>query len=286
MDRQRKKAKKDHQLLRLEKAKASATDAIFLPNPGSVGVGKFVLDDEHVPSMKALQYLIIAKVERGVTWGEGGDNDRRRRMYAFVGDGRQDLEEEGILIQKEGAEDEREHEDTLKNSSVDLSFGGEKESTDTTNPSIKYLLCDPCIREALQVITHQVNGLVPGQYKQFATLEQLVAVQPNQHNGEIYLPLHLDYPRNDGFGVVIVTIVIRGSGWIVLLDEGDEDGSVPQSQKFFLEEGGAYILCGDARNKNLHGVWCESDSNRETLNLRYGLHSEEFAVEEIAPEYL
>ena len=268
---------------RLENAKLAAVSTIFLPTPGNIGVGKFSLsNNKHVHSMSALHNMITTKTERGMSWGEGGQNeDPRRKMYAFPLGRRKALLDEGILVQKEGAKDNQEHENTLMYASVDLAFCDEyKSNIKTTNHPPIVLFCDPCIRETLQDITNRVHDLVPKKYKRFVTYNQLIAAQPNLHNGARHLPLHLDFPRNDGFGVVIVTIVIRGSGWIVLLDEGDEDDDAPQSHKFFLEEGEAYILCGDARNKCLHGVWCDSNSKRETLNLRYGLHSAEFANEE------
>ena len=57
------------------------------------------------------------------------------------------------------------------------------------------------------------------------TDKDLIAVQPNRlHIKAPYLPLHLDFPGNDGFGVIIVvTVAIQGSGTIVVVDEGDND---------------------------------------------------------------
>ena len=45
---------------------------------------------------------------------------------------------------------------------------------------------------------------------------QTLALQPNAHAGNRHLPRHLDWPRHDGFGVVIVTVAVRGAGTVVL----------------------------------------------------------------------
>lgn len=78
---------------------------------------------------------------------------------------------------------------------------------------------------------------------------------------------------NEGFGVVIVTVVIRGGGTIVLVDEGD-DGTDEQvaSWSFPCHAGSAWLLSSHARNKASHGVLADGP-NRESLNLRFGLHA-------------
>ena len=109
--------------------------------------------------------------------------------------------------------------------------------------------------------------------------EEIAAVQPNLHNGTTDLPLHLDFPMHEGFGKVIVTVAVRGSGIILLLDDGDE-GETPMSWKFHVEEGAAYAISGNARNLCCHGVLADG-TDRESLNLRYGLHTEKEAEQEI-----
>ena len=274
---------------RLQEAQAHSTSALFLPSPDSIGIGKFNVAS-NINGLKSLFYLVVFKVKgTGVTWGEGQDADPRRRMYGFMPRKRDALINEGIQIQKFGAKDIQEHEDALKLASVDLVFGGDGVSSDTKNEerngmshTTNILLLDESILTALKSVTEIVHDLVPSQYKKYATIEQLVAVQPNLHNGASYLPAHLDFPRNDGFGVIIVTIGIRGSGEIILIDDGDEEEDVTKSYSFDMEEGEAYILCGDARNKCTHGVLCDNKSSRrETLNLRYGLHSAKYAHDEI-----
>lgn len=277
--KKRKQKTQDPERLRLEEAVANSTPALFLPQPNSSGVGKFEVS--RLNALKALFYLVVAKVKGGgVTWGEGEDQDPRRRMYGFLPQKREELIQEGIQIQKYGADSEQEHVDALQLASVDLVFANHNNHGSAATSSV--LVLDKSIWTALTAVTGKVQSLVPNEYKKYATMDQLIAVQPNLHNGASYLPAHLDFPRNDGFGVLIVTIGIRGSGVIVLIDDG-EDGDDAKSFSFGLEEGEAYILCGDARNKCVHGVLCDdqSSSQRETLNLRYGLHSAQFAYDEI-----
>ena len=279
---------------RLVVAHASAAKTTcFLPDPGSNGVGKFLLGDEkHARALKALFYLIVAKVVGGVTWGEGEEEDPRRRMYGFMPHQRRALVKAGIKIQKDGAQDEHEHEDALHRASIDLVFprhdnnnnNNNNNKVDDQEAKTTDLVLDGSVYDALVAITAQVQALVPAPYKKFATIDQLIAAQPNLHNGASYLPAHLDFPRMDGFGVVIVTFSVRGSGVIVLMDDGDDDTEEPTSFSFELEENESYILCGDARNKCVHGVLCsenQKECRRETLNLRYGLHSAEFAKDEV-----
>jgi hypothetical protein len=97
--------------------------------------------------------------------------------------------------------------------------------------------------------------------------------QPNCHNGTDHLPLHLDEPGFEGFGVVVVTVAVEGgTAKIVLLDEGgDDETEVERAWSFDLQEGEAYVIAADARNKCLHGVWAEKAPHRKSLNLRFGI---------------
>ena len=269
----------------------------FLPHADSPGVGKFGLTADVDKAMHELFHAIVKRigVEGGVTWGEGQhDKDPRRRMYGFMPGQRQALVEAGIKIQKEGALGDQEHEYTLQKASVDLVFCSQKETgqdddskQDTEKEEDDSLILSLTVYDALVAITKRVQDLVPESYKQFVTIDQLIATQPNLHNGASYLPAHLDFPRFDGFGVVICTVAIQGTGDIILIDDGDEDdtdnGAV--SYSFPLNGKECYFLCGDARNKCVHGVLCsstaESICRRETLNLRFGLHSAEFAKTEV-----
>lgn len=277
--------------------------SFFLPHPKSIGVGKFSLEDKHVKALGQLSRLIVDAVRgHGVTWGDlddDHDEDPRRRMYGFLH--RETLLDSGVKVQGFGRrhdEHHKEHKRTLRDASVDLVLTKNGIDSCKTKSSVNVMHDDSnddvvvlnvsdeaLIYDTLCSVTEMVHSLVPTCYKQFVTMDQLVAVQPNLHNGASYLPAHLDFPRLDGFGVVIVTIGIRGLGKIVLIDDGDEEDVSPASYAFDLGEGETYILCGDARNKCAHGVLCEKgmgqECTRETLNLRYGLHTQEFAHSEI-----
>ena len=116
----------------------------------------------------------------------------------------------------------------------------------------------------------------------------LIAYQTNLHNGARHLAAHLDWPLHEGFGRVIVTVAMRGSATILLIagdegDEGKEDDEVQQpAWRFHLNQGECYVLSGRARNRCLHAVLADdADGTRESLNLRFGIHSAEEAEEEI-----
>jgi hypothetical protein len=102
----------------------------------------------------------------------------------------------------------------------------------------------------------------------FLQYRYLIAAQPNLHNGRALLPVHLDHPGKDGFGVIIITIAMTGSATILLQDVTDTKGlAMP------LASGEAYMLAGMARNACVHGVLADVGSeHRESLNLRFGLH--------------
>jgi len=295
----------DDELSRLQHAKSISKPPIFLPNPFSKGIGKFTIPQPHATAIKQLHRALTTTLA-GVAWGEG-EEDPIRRMYGFLpGQRSRLLDKYGIKIQRvESTNDEEHAQATGTTASTDLVLPKHHDTGDVvgddsppynrtnSNPqnNTSTMPISKGMLDALQTITKQVRALVPGPYKQFTTLENLIAVQPNLHNGAVFLPLHLDFPRCDGFGVVIVTVAVSGSGHVVLLDEGDTDEDEWKAWSFPLRSQQppidsttteAYIMCCDARNKCLHGVLChEGSSQRETLNLRYGLHSAEFAYQEV-----
>ena len=79
--------------------------------------------------------------------------------------------------------------------------------------------------------------------------------------------------------MVIVTVAVRRAATVVLRDDGDGDAA-GREWRFELPEGHAYALSGDARNVCVHGIICH-DADRESLNLRFGLHSQSRACREI-----
>merc|ERR1711918_71506 len=103
-----------------------------------------------------------------------------------------------------------------------------------------------------------------------------VIYQTNLHNGGQHLKAHLDWPLHEGFGKVIVTVAIKGGATILIIGyDYDATGHQPV-WKFRVEEGEAYVLSGSARNRCLHAVLAD-DGERESLNLRFGLHTPEEA---------
>ena len=118
----------------------------------------------------------------------------------------------------------------------------------------------------------------------------LIAYQTNLHNGAKHLGAHLDAPLHEGFGKVIVTVAVRGSATILLIGKGtggDDEGEQP-AWRFRVEEGEAYVLSGNARNACLHAVLADDGGtggggggHRESLNLRFGIHTVEEAERDI-----
>ena len=113
-----------------------------------------------------------------------------------------------------------------------------------------------------------------------ANASQIIAYQPNLHRGARFLKPHMDQPLHEGFGKMIVTVAIRGGGATIVLLDKDENGTTEDGDKyqlswrFHLCEGEAYILTGRARNLCLHGVIADDPLGvRESLNLRFGIHS-------------
>ena len=99
--------------------------------------------------------------------------------------------------------------------------------------------------------------------------DHLIAAQPNLHCGRDLLPIHVDHPLKDGFGVIIVTISMVGSGTILL-----QNFTETQKRTMPVAQGQAYMLSGRARDACAHGVVAtkSEDGKRESLNLRFGLH--------------
>jgi len=128
--------------------------------------------------------------------------------------------------------------------------------------------------------------------------KELIAYQTNLHNGAKHLAAHLDAPLHEGFGKVIVTVAIRGSATILLIGKASDDNddekegdfiessdlNLQPAWKFHLKEGEAYVLSGNVRNVCLHAVLANDDGSggdRESLNLRFGIHSIEEAEYDI-----
>jgi hypothetical protein len=135
--------------------------------------------------------------------------------------------------------------------------------------------------QLVDTLNPSVSGLDPDT----VATNNLVAYQINLHNGCRYLPAHLDWPLHEGFGRVIVTVAIRGNATVLLI-AGDTimvgGEELQPAWRFHLQEGECYVLSDRARNRCLHAVVAD-DGNcmRESLNLRFGLHTEKEAKEDI-----
>ena len=160
---------------------------------------------------------------------------------------------------------------------------GMKEYTETkaevdraANKRASVVLSDeeaPGVEAMLERLTTSIRPLIPEQYRAVMHPSQLVAAQPNLHNGQGYLRPHLDEPLHDGFGVVIVTVAIVGSASIIIRSRPWERTAGSEYQ-FKLDEGQCYVLSGASRNTCLHGVLSDRGcTQRESLNLRFGLHT-------------
>ncbi|KXS20739.1 hypothetical protein M427DRAFT_51715 [Gonapodya prolifera JEL478] len=78
----------------------------------------------------------------------------------------------------------------------------------------------------------------------------VIALQPNFQHADF--PLHIDQPQLEGFGNKIVTLGVKGDGWIVVVRK---DGK--RSYRFKVGEGDAWAMVGRARTEWSHGVICE-----------------------------
>ena len=203
-----------------------------------------------------------------IEWGEG-KKDPRRRGYVCLSEsgGTKRLISEGIQMNPQGTygkSAEKLNKRTFESSCVDV---------DSTKMGDD-------VRAVLENLCKYVRDRVERKYRFYVTLKNLVALQPNLHNETQHLPLHYDTPRHEGFGVVIVTVGMAGHADIIIVDDGDV-GQTSKYYRFQVQAGDLYVLSGNARNKCVHGVLSQNCKYRESLNLRFGIHSKQFATSEI-----
>lgn len=190
-----------------------------------IGCGVAEITEAQLEAMRELCENIVEKLHDMVPWGDGWV-DKKQRGYGLVPE-HSKWKDTGSIV-KQG----------ILMHDVDSSFSSVKKvkraARDKHNFTIKKSFTDvelnPEQLEALHAIIELVKGILHApqnaphlqQYElNSVDLSELVAIQPNIHNGDDYLPLHLDNPRHDGFGVVIVTLALWGSGDVVLVDDGD-----------------------------------------------------------------
>ena len=147
---------------------------------------------------------------------------------------------------------------------------------------------DDTVLDAVRVANDLCSAINPtraGLDPAIVCADELIAYQTNLHNGAQHLAAHLDWPLHEGFGKAIVTVAIRGSATILLISGdtvGEGDDEIQPAFRFHLNEGEAYVLSGNARNKTLHAVLADDvEGTRESLNLRFGIHTDKEAEEQI-----
>jgi len=223
---------------------------------GPVGLGRWAVAPADVARLRGLHERIKAGCAAMMGWAGGSDaRDERRRCFGLVAGGREALESSGIALHSFETR-RRDHEREMAQnwaSCVDVTPTEDEARSIAAVAEAAALAVDPRFRDDLT----------------------LIALQPNVHGGAEFLPRHLDWPRNDGFGVVIVTLALVADATVVLQNADGRDFY------FHLPEGHAYLLSADARNTCTHGLFCLGRGDRESLNFRFALHDQARARDEI-----
>jgi hypothetical protein len=183
------------------------------------------LSDEHLHALRRLSDKIISRLPKMVPWGDGW-YDNKKRGYAMLPEHSQWQTVEqvacaGIRLHDVDAQ-------SSLNSAVRKDAVGKHQQTMekafiTISPAEDELAALACVVDKASAIVRMYRDTLQPYEVDAVSLSNLVAIQPNVHNGDDYLPLHLDNPRHDGFGVVIVTVALWGTADIVLVDDGDPD---------------------------------------------------------------
>ena len=265
---------------------SGAVAAITPESPGPSGlVCGFDLPPADFEVLCALHETIKTRASRLTGWGGAADDSGRLRGYGyFVGN---------ELSERHHAADTTMRESTGEAATADAAANrrasvllARDECPDGLDATLERLCAT--LRSALLRATGVEAGadelVAPGSDAAPAaavaaraaarqlTPDSLVAAQLNLHEGKPYLRPPLDEPLNDGFGVVIATVAVRGSGRILLASR-PWDAEARCESWFRLARGQCYALSGDARNVCTHGVLSdEGCERRESLNLRFGLH--------------
>jgi hypothetical protein len=202
------------------------------------------ISNEHISALRSIHESILTQTRALVPWGCGW-KDKRERGYGMIPShskwNTKRLQECGVVMEEENG-DGTKHVYTYANSFCDLELSpSQLEAIEAVIAAIKTAITDS-------------SWELQDFERDCVSIADLVSLQPNLHNGEFFLPLHLDSPRHDGFGVVIVTVALVGSGDVVIVDDGDDEGDVGRSWAFPVKQGDVYVLCGHARNKCTHGV--------------------------------
>lgn len=245
--------------------------------PGLSGLARFDLAQEDLRFLKSLHELIKERLGRNMNgWGGIRDMSGRRRGYGYfpstLGEGHFEV---GIGSMKEynGADTVADSQANAR-ASVMLTLEEVEEEASKDGPDLSQWRRtqrqgEGSLRDVINRLGSSLQACIPPQYAPYLSFENLVAAQPNIHGGNGYLPPHLDEPLHDGFGIVIMTVAVRGDAHIILqTDSWDSEKKADHCFRLAEEQG--YLLSGDSRNKVLHGVLSDENScHRESLNLRF-----------------
>lgn len=305
-----KEERKDREELEalVEKARPLRFEGGMAPaDHACAGAGFCSLDPKVFAPLHQLHGNIVAALKRGKllqSW-EGKGSDVRKKGYAFLPASlakwdRKRLEACGLQFWAPEKVRGRFMTPSTRRSLVSPAQEGLDAKRDCeANWRSSFTLLEQDVdrkaRKALAAVVDLVKERVAEKYRKYVSLENLIALQPNLHNDARHLPPHLDFPMHEGFGVVIVTIQMAGPPSIIALLKGTESDfevfTEEQREKcwtFPLQVGDCYVLSGDARNVCDHGVLCGSsrrsagaDEPRESMNLRFGLHTPAFANKEV-----
>jgi hypothetical protein len=260
------------------------------------GIVKKKLPPEVIQKLTTVHEYIKQNVDSSnmVPWSGINDGDKKLRAFAFMGQNSLTrLDESGIRLyaaEKKGT-DAQQDELANRKAICILPVNTKNEEGNNSNSDLQPKEnCHPegrhdpldivsITREVVEAISPVAAGLDP----KIVCYEELIAYQINLHNGVRYLPAHLDFPMHEGFGKVICTVAIKGDATVILVGNdtimvGGED--VQPAWKFRLRQGECYLMSDNARNRCLHAVLTDDkNGTRESLNLRFGLHTKEEAME-------
>jgi hypothetical protein len=209
--------------------------------------------DPHFQALKDLHEEIKNQATTWVSWS-GSLQDPRKRAFGFLPNtlGYEEKIREFLDISTPWKTDEDGNEERIRNHRAMVVL---KELPLGVSEAIEHIC---------QVFSAGLDEYSP--LKAYLKYSNLIAAQPNLHCGRNLLSTHVDHPLKDGFGVVIITVGVVGSGKILL-----QDSTATHRMTMEVSQGQAYMLADKARDACAHGVLA-SESHRESLNFRFGLH--------------
>ena len=217
------------------------------------GLGKTkLIPPPHFEALRSLHELIKEQATTWTSWS-GSREDPRKRAFGFVPDtlGYEEKTRASLDISTPWKDDDDGKEKQRNNRAMVV----------LEKPPVGVL---DAIEYLCQEFSTDLDDDAP--LKKYLKYSNLIAAQPNLHCGRKLLPTHVDHPLKDGFGIIIITIAIKGSGTLLLRDSAAKNGTTME-----VAQGHAYMLADKARDACAHGVLA-TGGERESLNLRFGLH--------------